>query len=86
MVIDKKKHKMLAPKTSNRKLLAYSVCCLAVILTALAGMPLGLPQVALESTQWALVASLGLFSGANVGEHFASKPKTEKEIPDAEDK
>lgn len=62
-------------KETQRKLIAFAVSNAAIILIALVGTPLHLPQTAIESTQWAIIASLGIFSGANVGEHFANKLK-----------
>jgi hypothetical protein len=79
MVIEKKKPGIV--KESQRKLVAFTVANVAIILVALVGVPLHLPQAAIESTQWALIASLGIFSGANVGEHFANKSKLQKEEP-----
>ena len=72
MIIDKKPMGFVK---DNRKLIAYSICTLAVVLTALVGIPCHLPGTALETTQWALVGALGIFSGANVGEHFSNAKK-----------
>jgi len=70
MVIDRK-----PAKEGGRKLAAYIITAVAIMLTAFIGPLVHLPQAAIESTQWSLTFALGVFSGANIGEHFSKRTK-----------
>ena len=67
--------KRLLSGPDGRKGLAYTqALCVLLLLAAVAGHD-GLTQGELDSLLWALAGILATFSGANVGEHVAARPK-----------
>ena len=59
----------------GRKGLAYTQALVVLLLLATAAGHDGLTQGELDSLLWALAGILATFSGGNVGEHLAARPK-----------
>lgn len=60
----------------GRKGIAYTQALLVLVLLGVASvLDGGLSQGELDSLLWALAGILATFSGANVGEHVATRPK-----------